>query len=63
MDIAAVASQLAMNKNLTDVGTAMLSKTMDTQEAAGEGIVKMIDSAAMERSVMPHIGGNFDMSV
>lgn len=63
MDIAGVASQLAMNKNLTDVGTAMLSKTMDTQETVGEGIVNMIDSAAMERSVMPHIGGNFDMSV
>ncbi|MCR4896537.1 MAG: YjfB family protein [Lachnospiraceae bacterium] len=41
----------------------MLDKAMDTNEAIGQGIVEMIDSAAMERSVNPAVGSNFDMSV
>lgn len=45
------------------VGEAMLAKTIDTNRAAGQGIVNMIDSAAMERSVNPSVGANFDMSV
>lgn len=67
MDIGAISMQLAMARNLSDVGTAMLSKTMDMQETEGAGIVQMINSApsaaAMEHSVNPHIGGNFDMSI
>lgn len=56
-------SQLALNNTLDKVGVAMLSNAMDTQEMAGNGIVQMIDAAAMERSVNPHIGSNFDMTV
>ena len=41
----------------------MLGKALDTQEVEGAGLVQMIDSAAMERSVNPSVGGNFDMSV
>ena len=41
----------------------MLSKAIDTNETIGQGIVAMIDSAAMERSVNPSVGSNFDMSV
>ena len=41
----------------------MLSKAIDTNEAIGQGIVEMIDSAAMERSVNPAVGSNFDMTV
>lgn len=63
MDIAAISTQLAMSKNLSDVGTAMLSKTMDMQKTEAAGIVNMIDAASMERAVNPHIGGNFDMSI
>ncbi|MBR3516168.1 MAG: YjfB family protein [Lachnospiraceae bacterium] len=54
---------LARSSSMQDIGTAVLSKALDTQEAAGDSIVKMIDAAAMERSVNPHIGGSFDMSV
>lgn len=54
---------LAMTKNLTNVGTAVLSKSMDEQKIEGAGILKMIDAASMENSVNPHIGGNFDVSV
>lgn len=63
MDIASISTQLAMSRNLTDVGTAMLSKTMDMQKTEGNGIVQMINAAAMENSVNPHIGGNFDASI
>ncbi len=39
----------------------MLSKAMDTNEALGQGLVQMIDSAAMERSVTPELGANIDL--
>lgn len=45
------------------VGEQMLAKTMDMNKQMGQGIVNMIDSAAMERSVNPSVGSNFDMSV
>ncbi len=47
----------------TDYGVKMLAKTMDNNEQIGQNLVNMIDSAAMERSVNPAVGGNFDMSV
>ncbi len=47
----------------TDFGVKMLAKTMDNNEQTGQEIVEMIDSAAMERSVNPNVGANFDMSV
>jgi hypothetical protein len=49
--------------SLSKVDIAMLSKALDTNEAAGNGLLKMIDAAAMERSVNPSVGSNFDMVV
>ena len=46
-----------------DVGVAMLAKTMNSSEQLGDKLVSMIDSAAMERSVNPAVGGNFDLRV
>lgn len=63
MDIAQLSTNLAMSRNLSDVGVAMLSKSMDAQKIEGAGIIQMMDAASMERAVNPHIGGNFDMSV
>lgn len=54
---------LAQRSTMGDIGTAVLGKALDTQEAAGAGLLKMIDAAEMERSVNPHIGSGFDMSV
>lgn len=63
MDIAQVSMALA-NVNLQNsVGTAVLGNAMDMNEVQGANLVEMIDSAAMERTVVPHVGGNFDMSV
>ena len=45
------------------VGTAMLDKTLDLGETLGEGMVEMIDAAAMELSVNPNVGANVDIRI
>ena len=57
-DIASMSMAMAVNKTAQDIGVAMLDKTLDNFRDNGADMVKM-----MERSVMPNIGGNFDMSV
>ena len=44
-------------------GVAMLSKSLDAVKSTGEQMVEMIDAAAMERSVNPAVGSNFDMYI
>ena len=63
MNIASLSTALSQNSTLNQIGTAVLSNTLDTTEVLGQNLVEMIDSAAMERSVYPHIGSNFDMIV
>lgn len=63
MDIASVSMALANTNALTQVGVAVLDKTMESTEVLGQGIMKMMDAAAMERSVNPAVGSNFDMLV
>lgn len=63
MDIAGLSMDLSAVSTMSKVGTAVLSKTLDTNEALGQGLVRMIDAAAMERSVNPAVGANFDMYV
>lgn len=63
MDIAGLSTSLSSIQTQTEVGTAVLSKAMDTNEALGAGLVNMIDSAAMERSVIPDVGANLDLRI
>lgn len=63
MDIASLSMSMAQNNVLQNVGTAVLSKTMESNEQMGANIAAMIDSAAMERSVNPSIGSNIDLRV
>ena len=63
MDIAGVSTALSNVSLQSQIGTAVLSKAMDTNEALGVGLIEMIDAAAMERSVNPAVGSNFDMYV
>ena len=63
MDIASISMAMAQTNTLSRVGIAVLDKAMETNEAAGQGIINMIDAAATERSVNPSVGGNFDMLV
>lgn len=63
MDIPGLSMALAQTKVQSDISVAMLSKAMDLGETLGDGMVEMIDAAAMELSVTPHIGGNIDITV
>lgn len=63
MDITALSMSLTQLNTKSQVGTAVLSKTMDSNEALGEGLVQMMNAASMERSVNPTIGGNFDFRI
>ncbi len=57
MDIAAVSTAMSMANLQTDIGVAVLSKSMDNMETMGEGMKKILES-----SVTPHIGGNVDIT-
>lgn len=63
MDIAGVSMALSQMKNTSEVGTALLKKSMDNNESMAAGLINMIDKSAMERSVNPAVGGNIDYSV
>ena len=63
MDIASLSMAMSAFQTRSAFGVAMLSKSLDTFEDMGAQITQMIDAAAMERSVNPSIGGNFDMYV
>lgn len=55
--------QLNQINTKSSVGIAVLDKGLETMEQAGNGLINMINKSAMERSVQPHIGSNFDMIV
>lgn len=61
MDIAGLSMSMASSNLQTKVGMAVLGKAMDAQEAQGQAVVELIDSAAMERSVTPQLGANIDI--
>lgn len=63
MDIAGLSMSLNQIKTQSDVGVAMLSKTLDTNDQMGASLISMIDRSTMEQSVNPHVGSHFDMSV
>lgn len=63
MNIGKVSMTMSQIDTASKIGVVMLSKNIDTMEQAGEGIVKMIDAAAMERSINPELGGNIDLRI
>ena len=63
MDIAGLSMALATVDLQAKVGTAVLDKTLDLGEVLGEGMVEMIDAAAMELSVNPNVGANVDVRI
>ncbi len=63
MDIAGLSTSMATMSLQNQVGVAMLDKMMDVNETIGAGLVQMMDAAAMEQSVNPHIGGNMDIRI
>lgn len=63
MDIPALSMAMAQVNTQTDVGVAMLSKSLDMSESTGAALTKMIDASAMELSVNPNVGANFNTYV
>lgn len=63
MDIAAMSTTLAQTQLGRKVGIAVLDKAMESNKTLADNLVQMIDTAAMERSVNPAVGGNFDIRV
>ncbi len=63
MDIAEVSMALANASVLSQVGTAVLDKALEASRELGAGMVQLMDAAAMELSVNPNVGANFDMRV
>ncbi|MCI8691168.1 MAG: putative motility protein [Lachnospiraceae bacterium] len=63
MDIAGVSVALANVSTRSQVSTAVLDKAMENNEQLGAGIVEMMNAAAMELSVNPGVGANFDMRI
>ena len=61
MDIAKLSMNLSTVETQAQVSVAVLDKTMDMGETLAQGMVEMIDAAAMERSVQPQLGGNVDI--
>lgn len=63
MDIPGLSMAMAASQTNSAFGVAMLSKSLDAMAVVGNQITDMMDSAAMERSVNPSVGANFDMYV
>lgn len=58
MDIASLSTAMSTQNILNDVSVAMLSKSLDTVEDMGDGMVKI-----MESSLTPYLGQNIDYYV
>lgn len=61
MDIANISMEMSQTQVLTDIGTAMLAKSLDTVRDAGAGMIDMMERSMMENSVNPNLGGNIDL--
>lgn len=58
MDITALPGALIAADVNNQISTALLSKSLDTVEEMGDGMIKM-----MEQSVYPNLGQNIDVLV
>ncbi len=66
MDIASLSTPVMQSQMLSQVGTSVMSMALDdaTNLAANQAdMLKAAPAPALERSVNPAVGGNFDFSV
>lgn len=63
MDLARLSLSMSSIQTNSAFGVAMLSKSLDATASTGDQLVNMIDASAMERSVNPAVGSNFDMYI
>ncbi|MDK2809183.1 MAG: hypothetical protein PWP24_1920 [Clostridiales bacterium] len=58
MDIAALSMAMSQSNTMTQVGTAMLGKSLETVATQGDSMVNM-----MEQSVTPELGQTIDLKL
>lgn len=58
MNIVGMANSIDQNGLMQQVGVKMLDKSLEMQEQTSASMAKML-----EKSVSPHLGKNFDVSV
>jgi len=58
MDIAALSMAMGQQNIMSQIGVAVLDKSLSTVSSAGDSMVKM-----MEQSVNPNLGQNIDISM
>ncbi|MCD7836502.1 MAG: YjfB family protein [Lachnospiraceae bacterium] len=63
MNITGLPVSMVANSVQSRVDIAVLDNLMESNDAMGAGLINMIDSAAMERSVNPDVGGNIDLRI
>jgi hypothetical protein len=63
MDIASLSMNLAQSNLMSNVGTAMLAKSLDQAKVNGDSMEELLDASAMELSVNPDIGANIDIRI
>lgn len=45
------------------IGVAVLAKGLEMMEVTGQGLVEMLDCAAVEHELYPELGGNIDVTL
>lgn len=67
MDIAQLSMNMSASNTMSQIGTAVLGKQLDTIEDLGSSMIAsmnaMPSSASLESMVSPAVGGNIDMTV
>lgn len=68
MDIAGLSTAMNQSQLMTNIGTAMLSKNLDTLEDMGNAMTQTMNamprsSPSLESLVNPAVGGNIDILV
>lgn len=58
MDIPALSMAMSQQNVMTDIGTAVLSMSIDMAQQTGDGLTKL-----MEQSVTPNLGGTVDITI
>lgn len=63
MDITTLSMGLAQSQLMTNVGTALLSKSLEQATQTGANLTELLDSASLEQSVNPDLGANIDIRI
>lgn len=63
MDITALSMGLAQSQLMTNVGTALLSKSLEQASQTSANLTELLDSATLEQSVNPDLGANIDIRI